>query len=497
MPRVRDMLLTLLPLALPLGTRRASALQVAPGSPCSNLCLDDHGSGDGSSSGTGSYVSRTSSFAVRSPQVCLDEEFDSESGVVQSKKCLACLQESTYILGQESDQAWFLFHLRHVFATCILKSPHDAPTAPLTCATSETCGPLSASPGEGLPDVDVHVPVGSPGPSLAYCDADGGGALTTAPFHKACLECVRADGRRAYLANFLTALSTACLTKPRPSLPVPLNDTVFSTHAIHANPSAPPSSSSKLSHPAIALIVVAIAVSLLSAASFTLIILHPPRLRLIRRRQNHPPSLAGAAPATPHHDQEDQAEEYYAERFFEKPPSGSAAEGDLGPEALITASMSPVARSKPVPWGNLDHPVGEGAAAASHPPKERSGRRYARKAFVAARTWNLNVRTAAVPAAPRPVFTSPCRRDFSAPSSAHSSASSSPSHSYSPSWSPGTRWGKKEKQGEKEHGGMSGEVVSPQHAAHGPDHQGGTASALVTPVRTLKIQTSFPPPPTK
>ncbi|KAG6011097.1 hypothetical protein E4U54_008297 [Claviceps lovelessii] len=490
-----------------LRTPRARALHVAPHSPCSQACLDDdddaaRGSSAVALAKTNSSAlaaARTNSSAGR--RLCLDEQFDSEPRGVRFKACVGCLQGND---------------LRHAFTTCTLPSPRDpTPSGLSTCAAPETCGHLAAALGHGVPDGNATRPSRGPGGILGYCDAIDG-AVAAGFFFQTCLQCVREDGKHGYLANFLIALATACSVKPSSLfiLPLPLNDTIFAKHAIQATSMTP-----RLRDHAITAVTVAVPVVLLllAASCAVIIILHLRRRRRRLRRlepcdDETPAPLMGGNTCTRYHDRDDPAEEYYAERFFEKTPLESTVEGGFASEDIFTASMSPVARSKPVPWEKLD------SAAEGSPPKhdeESSGRWYAWKAFGVPRTWSLHARTGARSAPPRAEYASPGTETISAPPSGVSPCSSSSS-----GLSPGTGL---EKEEEKQYG-MSGEGVSSQHGrARGSSsssscsgvREDGISPAMSpsggrlvhegsrgmmssgSPVRTLKSQTSFPPPPTK
>ncbi|KAG5998704.1 hypothetical protein E4U43_002367 [Claviceps pusilla] len=436
-----------------LRTPRARALHVASDSPCSQACLDDDDDAargpSASASASAVAVAKTNSSALAAPRtnssaerrLCRDEQFDSEPRGVRFKTCVRCLQGSTYSMGHESDQAWLLYDLRHTFTTCTLPSPHDPMASGLsTCAAPETCGHLAAALGHGVPDGNATWASRGPGGILGYCDAIDG-AVAAGFFFQTCLQ-------------FLIALATACSVKPSSLfiLPLPLNDTIFAKHAIQATSMTP-----RLRDHAITAVTVAVpaALLLLAASCAVFIILHLRRRRRRLRRlepcdNEKPAPLMGGNTCTRYHDRDDPAEEYYAERFFEKTPLESRAEGGFAPEDVITASMSPVARSKPVRWENLDF----AAEGSPQHDEESSGRWYAWKAFGVPRTWSLHARTGARSAPPRAEYTSPGREMISAPPSGVSPCSSSSS-----GLSPGTGL---EEEEEKQYG-MSGEGVSSQH----------------------------------
>jgi hypothetical protein len=82
--------------------RLVAALQVSPNSPCSSFCIDapDLDESDPASSNTeGDDV------------VCADDDFTSKPAGQKFQRCLACLQDSAYSHGHESDQQWFFCEL--------------------------------------------------------------------------------------------------------------------------------------------------------------------------------------------------------------------------------------------------------------------------------------------------------------------------------------------------------------------------------------------------
>lgn len=72
----------------------ATALQVTPNSPCSQFCFDS---------------SNTNSSETRGDEiVCNDDDFKRKAEGQKFQRCLACLQDSSFKQGNESDQDWFL-----------------------------------------------------------------------------------------------------------------------------------------------------------------------------------------------------------------------------------------------------------------------------------------------------------------------------------------------------------------------------------------------------
>lgn len=77
----------------------AWALEVTPNSACARVCMDDAAQ-DASDPGlTNTYGSDI---------VCRDDEYSSTDTGQRFEDCLNCLQNSTVVESDESDQAWFL-----------------------------------------------------------------------------------------------------------------------------------------------------------------------------------------------------------------------------------------------------------------------------------------------------------------------------------------------------------------------------------------------------
>lgn len=80
-----------------------TALQVSPDSPCSSFCIDapDLDESDPESSNT-----------VGKEITCNDDDFTSKPAGQKFQRCLACLQDSAYTWGDESDQQWFICKIK-------------------------------------------------------------------------------------------------------------------------------------------------------------------------------------------------------------------------------------------------------------------------------------------------------------------------------------------------------------------------------------------------
>lgn len=94
----RSILVTLVVAVLSL-PRLVASLQVTPGSPCSSFCIDSPELDE-----TDPESSNTESDDI----TCHNGEFASTPKGQKFQRCMACLQDSSFSFGQESDQQWFL-----------------------------------------------------------------------------------------------------------------------------------------------------------------------------------------------------------------------------------------------------------------------------------------------------------------------------------------------------------------------------------------------------
>ncbi|KAK2594918.1 hypothetical protein QQS21_007366 [Conoideocrella luteorostrata] len=496
--RATFFLLAIMPFLLQPGT----ALQVTPNSPCSAVCID----------ASDLDVSDPNSSTTRGRDiVCDDGQFDASpaSRGGRFRSCLSCLQTSTYTQGKESDQAWFLYNLRYAFDYCVLGYPNATGegVGSNPCATSEACGRLGTALKDGITDpANVQ--------RLQYCQVDGG--VVTGAYYESCLQCVQADGKRKYLSNFFIALQAACQQAPPVTLTIGLNETIFTQHVVQITkpsppPSSSPSSSVRLSVPSIIGIAVgAVAViALLSSCLFM-------QCRKRRNRKNQSRRTlsfhcqTSAQTHRPHHPQqpryhdEDYDYDYDDERFF------TETKADVHPSAAM-ASMSPVARSQPFLWNTPAAQEGTGTGTGTG-----TGIRPA------VTQKQLNISTT-LPA-PEPAYTSPRAAgfspdDYTPPTSTVSTRSNAPlllgnrrpsiastTYSTSPAVGAGisTFGGASpalsQMQFQNDGRPVRQEAQLPLRSPVGRDLAGRRARAaapLSSPVHRMKIQTSFPPPPTK
>lgn len=185
------------------------AIQVAPNSPCSSVCVD---------STTLDLSDPNSSNTLASDIVCEDADFTSTSEGKKWKQCMTCLQSSTFVQGSESDQYWFLYNLRYNFDHCVF-GPNGTESGLTPCAIDLACGSLKSALEYGN--------LSTSSPEFGYCDADGGSV--TGVYHDACHSCVSSSGTTQYVANTLVALEAGCQQRPNVTNILGLNSTVYST----------------------------------------------------------------------------------------------------------------------------------------------------------------------------------------------------------------------------------------------------------------------------
>lgn len=211
------------------------ALQVAPNSPCSSVCIDSTAldASDPNSSNT-----------EPSDIVCEDADFTNTVDGSKWKQCMSCLQNSTFSQGSESDQYWFIResvsasrhntpsliltdipdNLRYSFDFCVFGFLDGTGSGSNPCETSSACGTLRTSLEHGnLSTTD---------PEFGYCDD---GAVTGSSFDT-CLDCVRSGGDTQYVANGKSASLLQCEYMLTSNSPCGLTSWVSSEAEHHRGP---------------------------------------------------------------------------------------------------------------------------------------------------------------------------------------------------------------------------------------------------------------------
>ncbi|KAK7959521.1 uncharacterized protein PG986_004375 [Apiospora aurea] len=261
--------------------RFSITLQVTPNSPCASFCVDSNDL---------DYSDPNSSNTLSKDVSCHDKDYASTAAGQKFRRCLSCLQDSTFAQGSETDQGWFLYNLRYTFDHCIFGFPNATDTESTPCSTSKACGGLE----NALTSDKLNVKGGLE--PYGFCAADGG-AMVNAPFIHQCASCVSASQDQKYLANYMVALQAGCAQQPAPGTAVGLNATVFSPTIIGmVNPisssAAKSAEAPALATPALVGIAIGGAALLLAIAGLIFV-----RRRTRRnRRQRLAASLDGNAP---------------------------------------------------------------------------------------------------------------------------------------------------------------------------------------------------------
>lgn len=187
-----DMAILSLPLGLVLlilsGTQ---ALQVTPGSSCSDVC-------------------QSSSATNSSDIVCADVDYYSSSNGAAFKDCIECLQTSNATSDSENDVSWFLCkslkerfqpilsmsntatdNLRYASAVCLYDYPKHRENSTSSCDLEYACSPLQEALESGNLDPSNETEFG-------YCQADNNAFYGTAI--NDCVSCLQSSSSN-YMAN--------------------------------------------------------------------------------------------------------------------------------------------------------------------------------------------------------------------------------------------------------------------------------------------------------
>lgn len=83
----------------------SSPLQVTPNSPCASVCVDSNDL---------DYSDPNSSNTLNKDISCHDKDYTNTGAGQKFRRCLSCLQDSTFSQGSETDQGWFLCTFHHL-----------------------------------------------------------------------------------------------------------------------------------------------------------------------------------------------------------------------------------------------------------------------------------------------------------------------------------------------------------------------------------------------
>lgn len=185
------------------------ALQVTPNSPCAAVCQD---------SDTLDASDPRSSNTKNSDITCDDSSFGSSKAGIKWMNCMSCLQNSTFVQGNENDQMWFLCRSRQMWPVssrsfcsrtltdnsryavsyCVFGFPNATDVGSSPCTTSPACGLVENSLEAGV--LDPHS-----SSQYGYCSVDRD--AMTGSGYASCLACISASGTTQYIANRKFTLS--------------------------------------------------------------------------------------------------------------------------------------------------------------------------------------------------------------------------------------------------------------------------------------------------
>lgn len=189
--------------------RPTLALEVAPDSDCALLCMDRLSGGNASSS-------RASSTQT-SDVLCFDDQYQSTSKGRKFVECVRCEQNSTAssVNPPESDIQWFIFNLRLSLAWCVLGFGSNN-------KFSTECYDICLPTKPAVVDMILETYDGKP---YDYCSSTDSAFMKN---YKPCADCLANSRYQTIQANFVRAMSEACVQKPGPPQTVQLSTDIFS-----------------------------------------------------------------------------------------------------------------------------------------------------------------------------------------------------------------------------------------------------------------------------
>ncbi|OAA60435.1 hypothetical protein SPI_05559 [Niveomyces insectorum RCEF 264] len=236
----------------------ASALLVAPNSPCAQYC--------------GNVLSSTTSADM----TCNDADYAGSAAGTVFETCINCELTSNYASGNETDLQWLIYNVRYAVSYCLFGVPNNPHVLDTPCLTSTAC--LDLEPAFDFHNLSTHVG------AYDFCQAWIG---VQVPKCTACL----LPGAFNFITNFITILDAACAQMPAPGATLSLQgSTPFSTVPLNVTtPSPTPLYTYTPDHAAIPLggkvgIAIAGVVLLLSLAGCTIVCVGRRRRRAYLRR---------------------------------------------------------------------------------------------------------------------------------------------------------------------------------------------------------------------
>ncbi|CAK7211050.1 hypothetical protein SBRCBS47491_000986 [Sporothrix bragantina] len=185
----------------------ATALLVAPGSPCEQYC--------------GNVLSTTTGADM----TCQDSDYASQSAGIVFESCINCELKSAYSSGNTSDLNYLLYNLRYTVSYCLFGLENNTNAAGSPCIIDPACGLLENAFNYDNMTVDVG--------SYDFCQ---NWVENQVPKCTACL-----SSTSTFMENYVTILDAACRQMPNDGSTLSVQGTPFSTIPMNVTtPSATP-----------------------------------------------------------------------------------------------------------------------------------------------------------------------------------------------------------------------------------------------------------------
>ncbi|CAK7223968.1 hypothetical protein SCUCBS95973_005359 [Sporothrix curviconia] len=185
----------------------ATALLVAPGSPCEQYC--------------GNVLSTTTGADM----TCQDSDYAASSAGIVFETCIGCELKSAYSSGNTSDLNYLLYNLRYTISYCLFGLENSTDAAGSPCIIEPACGLLEDAFNYDNMTVDVG--------SYDFCQD---WVENQVPKCTACL-----SSSSTFMENYVTILDAACRQMPNDGSTLSVQGTPFSTIPMNVTtPSATP-----------------------------------------------------------------------------------------------------------------------------------------------------------------------------------------------------------------------------------------------------------------
>ncbi|KAL1967125.1 hypothetical protein VTN77DRAFT_3416 [Rasamsonia byssochlamydoides] len=193
-----------------------SGIEVAPNSPCSDLCIDKPGLNI-----SNPYSSSTQTWDL----VCEDGELSGPQATATGIKwvnCVGCESASSANSPDtpptgENDVYWFLFNIKFTIDWCVYGYPNNNNATPAMETCSGTCQPMILPMTDKLLETNMTL-------QYDYCTTYNGSFTSTV---QNCIQCLEGANGTKVLANYLRAMDIACKQRPPPGTALNLGFNVF------------------------------------------------------------------------------------------------------------------------------------------------------------------------------------------------------------------------------------------------------------------------------